>query len=409
MRYRSTRLVPLSLFLLFALAAQAKDLDVNDVSYLFPLPASAGALAAMPSLHEGPGAAPWLTREDYVTLAPSGEKPLTPEGIPNPIYDMAAFKVVAVRVDPCAKDDPSSDDCRAELRLVLQPLLHEVDPLFPAQGVVTRALDIAMHLIYEVPEANRKALVDAVWELGQMAGNETTGKPLQVHPVLRREGLDGPFRKALWRVVETHAVRSSLRVATHMFTVHDDEWTFFRTISRDGKLVKDDVPFVGKQSQLMVSPGIPRIEIRDRSTAKDNVNLIVDSLPGGNGDFFKLPEAERKALVDAALRIDNPLAHTPSTTDCASCHAATRSLSRAVSVRDFVNLDDGNPNRYRPPAGTTGKLVGMELDNVYSVRAFGYFRSSPSFTKGVVNDSAKVADGFNRKRRDEAHRASLRR
>lgn len=379
--------------------------DVNDVSVLIPLPGKGEDVAAMPALHPN-SVALSLSRTDYETLVPTGNRKWLIEpsfgsdgkpvgGVPNPIYEMDVFKAVGVRVDPCAKDDPQDPKCRVEFRVVLQPVTYVPDVFNPTGPKVVSTVDAAIHLIYDVPEDEKAELFAQVTQLKELAGAETVGRPLGVHPVLAKEGLSGPYATRVFRLIERFARPSALKIATHLFTEHSDRWFFSKTERRGDRLVAVNVPFVGTPSQEVFSTGSPIFTVKNPSTSVDNVNTIVDSIFGGNGKFYQQPASVQTALVDAALRIDNPLRHTPATLDCVSCHCASRAVRR-VKRYEYLNLDDGNPNRYRSPEGVTGTLDGMKLDNDYSVRAFGYFFDKVSITKGVVNDSARIADWFNK-------------
>jgi hypothetical protein len=144
-------------------------------------------------------------------------------------------------------------------------------------------------------------------------------------------------------------------------------------------------------------------EVRPLATGQDNVNQLLQSSRGHvlPNDFSKLSPDDQNRAFDAALRIDNPDVHGPATTDCVSCHMASKALeiaksSDGVNGLSFLSAHDGNPNRYKAAAGVNANFGLASAGGNYQVRAFGYSSESDViYTQGTVNGSAKVAAYIN--------------
>lgn len=79
---------------------------------------------------------------------------------------------------------------------------------------------------------------------------------------------------------------------------------------------------------------------------------------------------------------------------------ASRGLAR-VYGEEFLSANDGNPNRFVAPPGTTVKNITSqnEFRHGYATRAFGYSfmraGQEPGITQRTINDSARVAGWLN--------------
>jgi hypothetical protein len=174
-------------------------------------------------------------------------------------------------------------------------------------------------------------------------------------------------------------------------------WRFEKFELSGNQLKPVVIPFVGGLFQDLITsltPELTSITINPLSNAADNTNIVNDTRP--NGAFYSLNEEQKQAQINASLRVENPTFHTPLTMDCVSCHTATRALAR-INGFDFLNRNDGNPNRFQIDSPTSGDLVSLTQKGfAYEVRAFGYLAPTvPSFTKAAINDSARIAKSMN--------------
>lgn len=363
-------------------------MDVNDVSILYPLPASEAGLADLMTLD------PFLTRDQFQQLVAL----IHPEDDPNVRgLDYAAWHIVGVRVDPCEMVAPGMP-CTAQLRLVAQSF-----------SLGTSSDDNAIHLVFGIPEDQVNPMLRDLVALKTSATNK---KALGVHPVLKKQGLTGDFATGLRTLVTTYRAKAASQNVTVMFTLNAGEWRFGAgTIAPDGHVAQVPVPCSDTPTISMRgttgSIGNFIASVEPAATCHDNVNAIIDSngrdeAPFKQGSFFKLTADEQATDVDLALRVINPGLDRVGTTDCVACHTASRALAR-VKDNAFLNLDDGNPNRFVPPRFTTTRYATSPVDAIgpYNVRAFGYQDRDVAYAQVTVNLSALAADAINQKIRHE--------
>jgi hypothetical protein len=369
----------------------AAALDVNDVSFLFPLPTTRGDANDLLGTDAKAAHGPLLSAESFGRLVsyslpdPSEDSTFHERGFDQ----QKNWRVVAARFDPCAKNDPKDALCNVQLRLVAQG----VEPGKASDDF--DAADQAMHLIYQFDGAEAKALQADI--LGLKKDQSTNGKELGVHPVMAKEGLKGAYATALKDIILKYAGEDRLPFATVMLTLNAGLWRFARGDHSPTGLTQAQVPFSSEKTiGFHGTTGVIgnfELDVAPPATGADNVNDIVQTggaaNPAFKGPFFRLPAAKQEAAVNAALRIENPTMHAPGTLDCVSCHQASRSLRRFKGA-PFLDAKDGNPNRYVPPSGVTATFSGDRDGGEYNVHAFGYLGRDVAITQGVINSTAEV-------------------
>ena len=373
-------------------------MDVDDVSILYPLPSAGAGLADLIALDAATTRGPLLSEDQFTQLVAL----IHPEDDPN-VRGLAYtdWRIVGVRVDPCEMVAPAMP-CTAQLRLVAQSF---------SNGSSTD--DNAIHLVYAIPEADVSQLLrDLVHLKTANASTTTNRKALGIHPVLKKQGLGGPFATELRTLVTTYAGKAASQNVTIMVTLNAGEWRFGAgAVAPDGHVAQVPVPCSTTPTISMRgttgSIGNFLASVEPAATCADNVNEIIDSsgrndAPFLQGSFFKLSADQQATDIDLALRVINPGLNRVATTDCVACHTASRALAR-VKDNAFLNLDDGNPNRFVPSRFTTTKYATSPIDAIgpYNVRAFGYQDREVAYAQVTVNLSALAADAINQKIRHE--------
>jgi hypothetical protein len=205
----------------------AAHVDLNDVSFLYPLP-SWEARDDLLRLSSAGDQGALLTRSTYD--GPPALAVFTPSGPSNAdVYEDS--RVVGVRVDPCfAAGESAASGCKKQIRLIVQPILPNPD----ASATTLTTGDAALHLLYDLDDAQWAGLVRGLADLQALAGDGTRGKPLGVHPVIEAEGLRGPYATALNALVLRYAGEATLaRIARMVLNKVDIVWTF-DVFDRDG-------------------------------------------------------------------------------------------------------------------------------------------------------------------------------
>jgi hypothetical protein len=344
--------------------------DLNDVSFLFPLPASPAERGDLLAMADAGG------RGELLPASVFAELPAPLHGLRD--VSLADLHVVSARVDPCFVSR-SDGPCRSQVRLVVQPVRLD--------NVVTRADDAAVHLFYDLDEAGFADLVAALDELRALAGAATGCRPLGVHPVMQAEGLRGPYALRLRQAILDGAGASNLvRVAVMQLQQPGSVWRFTAFDLAGDELVRLPVPRTGGLDSQAFS----------LSDTETNAGFLDPSPEGSLVPLLLDPSAIRSASMSTlaaagaeAFAIENPGRHDTTDTDCVSCHVTRRALANALAVREFE--PDDAPAYANPRHDLS--LVGNTL-STGSQRAFGYFDSEPSIAPRVIDETAEVADAL---------------
>lgn len=366
----------------------APNFDVNDVSILFPIPRNTLDLRQLASLDEGT----FINTENFATLLET----VSPKDDPNfQFYRRGDWQIIGMRFDPCFQAQPGQGECTAYMRLIAQPLV-------PRSNIVL-ATDHALHLLYRLNSEESRLVAHELYRLKEENG-ATNGVPLQFHPTMAQQGLQGAFANGVRALIRQTAREERLEEATAMLSAFITQWRFGKTLMQNGRLSAASIPLVDSAFEVLAAripegSNVLRNQIVPVPTGTEHAAIITDSLP--RGGFFALDDSSQKSATDVALRIDNPLMHSPATMDCVSCHMASRGLTR-VYGREFLSAKDDNPNRFTPADGVTITNItsANELKHSYATRAFGYSfvrgGQEPGITQRTVNDSARIADWLNR-------------
>lgn len=346
-------------------AAAAPALGLNDVSVLLPLPKTIDAPGYLGAADAG--ARGVLLPQAVFDAVPTF--PVTPsQGL---IYDR--MRVLAVRFDGCGG---GVDQCEPEIRLVMQPVNN------------SKARDSALHLFYRLTSQEMSAVVTELRALRALAPEVTTEGPLDVHPALVAQGVEGPYGVALRELLLAYAGEDNLVRATFFLRAPPtNEVWFFGGFDRDGAtLTPIDVVGVGTDPQRVIltkTDTTYAYDLTPLGTTPEDGSALTSSAAADAAS-----EADRAAAFGSFLRIQNPSTYVPDQLPCAGCHLA--SYVTADATRRF-NLDPGS---FEDTFTSTRDLSmrGGSASNPSSLRAFGWFGDEPMIAQRTINDSAKIAD-----------------
>jgi len=347
-------------------------LTLNDVSFLMPLPV-AGKEAALLSMADDGMKGPLLPRRLYDGLPLLVEKQSGDE-----LY--RELRVISARVDPCfpGSAPPAAPSCVKQVRLVAQPL-------FVKDGVLTTR-DATVHLFYSLDAATFSGVVQHLFALDEVAGPMTDGA-LDVHPVLRRQGLDGPYHgrvKAM--LLEVCGFATLSRVAFMSVDEQGRQWRFGAFNVVGGALVDDLIPRL---------PTLKAQAVQEFGTESFRNGALIPGAPNDTLDTL-LSEASMRLLdrrtldkaLTSALRIEHPERSSPKTIDCASCHVASRARRNAET---FHHVDSSGHADAFTAQGFDLSRIDAVKDDPKALRAFGYVGRESAFSQRTINESAEVA------------------
>ncbi|KHD89064.1 MAG: hypothetical protein OM95_05755 [Bdellovibrio sp. ArHS] len=369
------------LFLAWTFQAQAAW-DLNDVSYLMPLPRDISSRGLLSLQDQGKGGALLTTAilERLPPLAFSVNREQAAE----------VLRVVSVRIDPCFPL-PTPQACQKQIRLVWQPL--EEDP----QGVL-KTVDAAIHTFYVLSDAEFADLLVDLQAWKKKFSVNTQYQPLQVHPAWSSQGEQSVALADFKNIIKKYAGLANLTRATVMvLRGADDMWAFAGFSYVNGQMDMLPVPRLsGRLSQAFVNVAIPFDHfagggISPAPKGSDTFNNIVaesSRLESGTEDMIR-------EEIRSAFRIENPKNFNPENMDCVSCHVAQPAISWVLSNRSELKVDQLWSSEIYKNAKYNLKNLTPDLWNTRMIRGFGYFDTHIAISQRVINESAEVADMLN--------------
>lgn len=414
------------------------ELDVNDVSFLFPIPKTkeefSGLLNFKVVATDGAALVPKNIFDQVI--AKSREVSFDPEfsslaGTPRPQFaaEYSAWRIVGFRFDPCASSTKHAEirsiselkNCLFEIRLIAQPFQPESSPQTPTGKPVENAQklnvfktsDFAMHLIFEVPVENQAStLTQLVSDLRVLKGSssiETTGEPLSVHPTMSREGIgaEGKYAKLLRQTILKYTGGTKLTSIAFSGLLGGDKSWGFMSVPVDSKTqtvgAHVKIPDLPSQRQANRMSGLSSCCTFDPPLITEEPNMqtmgtflikTAQIKPGGD-DLLKFQQdkaniQEFKQNLKLSLKLENPSAQSQFEGNCVSCHVATpfKHLSATNMNQDISQIAD-----YLTPNGKTTKADLKSLNvSPWRVRNFGYLNEIPIISQRTINESAAVAD-----------------
>ena len=275
------------------------------------------------------------------------------------------------------------------------------------------ARDAAVHCLYSVSHAAFAQLRQDLWQLKlkyEQSGIDTARMPLGVHPASLDARTGGAFAADVRKVILRYAGTGNLRRATFTALRVPDRWWRFGALERDGQggWQRVEIPRLETQAvdifNVAVEDGVDLGPERgldaifnvlpEEYPEEDNLFTVINKGYRFNDDR-DLPVFRNK--LSALARFSNPQRTSAADLDCASCHYAD--AARFYVRNRFPELDDVLPaDAFRNPDPDLFDLSNTTLAvrSARVVRAFGFHGDQPVVSQRTINESAAVADRFNR-------------
>jgi hypothetical protein len=410
-----------------AIAEDAK-FDVNDVSFLWPIPKGQAdvqrLISADENLADGAGSI-WpadtfdtvIKQAEQVVVANSAGRPNKIEFQPFNVEfaKPSTWKVVSFRVDPSAAGT-NPDFIRAfgeipQVRLVLQPVT------VGANGA-TRIHDVTVHLVFTfskpseppssgvrvIPAPDRDAFRAIVADLkilksdlGQKA-IATAGK-LTVHPGFQKD--TDAFTAKVRAFLLKHLSADRLTAVAFMGVDSPEPWIFFAMRKAGAETKLQPFPVLGGNTAQMLifrggAPVIPTPSTANVDAARGVHTLMLFSRTVRDQldkpVFDDIPNLKFRDIPDL---VANPTRSHFFNTDCVSCHS--ESSRRAVLSLGAINSEF----QYRRPDGISSVDEALLPKDQWNVRNFGWFPTGSAgglatVTMRTANEAAESADYINR-------------
>jgi hypothetical protein len=405
--------------------------DVNDISFLWPVPDKENDVAALLSADTKPpdtNKAIWpkeifdvvMKKVPQVSVqASSGAKQSINFGrFKDAVGEEANWKIVAFRVDPSA---PGTSPMFTEafgvipqIRLIIQPvtmdehgkpIVHDVtvhlvfnfverfdpppQPGFPPKGVPDKA---KFRQIVEGLKTLKKASED---------GNASTAGPLGVHPGLKAK-IPG-FADKVKEFVLTNLKDKDPFAAAFMGVDGSEPWIFFAMVrqqddsfdaQRQLALGNDFAQMITFKGGNSVMPA-PKTLNLDMTHGVSTASLFRSpgSDPVAKLDKPVFDNMERPLFKDIPDIIANPKRSNFFNTDCASCHSES-------TRRSELKIKTDGQFQYHRPDGVSGVDEAVLPKDRWNVRNFGWGPGGngtmvPTVSMRTANESADCVEEIN--------------
>lgn len=425
---RSIRVGVLILALGWINQAQAQalaPLSANDVSWLFPAPATAQDLAGLISVADvtvpGQPGSVWQDAvfQKFIDIAGSAQAQVAGTssriGLPAEAKSIGAWKIAGIRIDAGAPglspDIIAQFGQSPQIRLIIQPVTTNAD------GTVT-ILDLAAHLIFSVAQVAPaapvaagcfpifkpdptalKALIADVAALrtklasGQLGSAKvsTAGVPLGVHPGLKNPATAVQVRGEMLTFLQRHLSAGNLNAMAIMGLPASAPapWIFLSMLNvpQIGFVPVHGPTLDGQQFAQMLNPvgTTPRVvpvphnnnlsPITCQNAALQPPLPVAGRSGASTADLFANPSASTAATLDL---IADPARSHFFNTDCISCHTETRLRMDNLNVASIAGIDDAalppgpwtvrnfgwSPPIDGPPRGTVAERTAAETASV---------------------------------------------
>ena len=239
--------------------------------------------------------------------------------------------------------------CSSQIRLVMQPVL------LLESSFSTR--DASVHVFYEVPEDEVRALANMLLELRLLRNGENS---IGLHP--------NPTSAA--ELILPHIGTDRLsRVAFVSVHASDQAWAFGGIDIEDGSSTGIEIVGSGHHEQHLSSIGGTQTldaTILPSPSIEPSITHFLSEKKRRNST-----EAQRAEALAAFERILDPTQHNSGTVDCASCHMSTAAKRYSSSHENNVE-------------------IGFAYANSQNQRMLGFFGNKPSISSRVKAETQVV-------------------
>jgi hypothetical protein len=405
----------------------AEPLDVNDISFLWPVPKTKEDADELISLADVDSDGPIMPPAIFKALIEMA-KTVNVDGrtiqFPDASFeDPRTWKVAGIRVNPTALGTNPKALAMAEIpgvRLIVQPVT--------VNGDIATVNDFAMHVVFNFIQpgtppkliAPNKAIFGPIVQdlraLKASMSVQTGGIPLQVHPGFSPD--PKPLTDRLREFLKKHLALSQLdrrqqsAISFMGIPGHFEPWIFFKvqvdvatgTLTRipvsgvfDSNAPESEMlSFSNPDGQVEPEPLLPQA-IQNVSTAR-----LFPTVAAADFDNPIFPGTTNQLLLHFKVRdtmdiVANPRITTTLSTDCVSCH--TESTRRNA----MGNVLSQPGTAFKPAVGISGVSADVLPKDAWNLRNFGWgfnFHDGqtfhPTVSQRAANEAAESADYINK-------------
>jgi hypothetical protein len=410
-----------SLGILFsATTSFANQWNLDDVTYIFPLPSLSNVDASIRATDLDSSGQAIISFQTLDTVSGSNFDTSVDANTPKHILipgdvlkrsaEFDAYKdlfLVALRVDPCFKDK-FTDKCRKQIRAVWQP----VDKWRSGNA---EAADAAVHTFYDFNDKDFEKLTSGLQTLKKYYHINTDGLALGVHPAFS-ESAAAPFQLALRTLILGNISSARMTRMAMVILKGGTSWDLLSMDFVNGqqvpvKIFPDDQDEQGAQNidgiDAFKNFYFPDNADQIFAEAISSRSLYTQKDRGFMGNPLNTPEqgdqllsvaADSRTLLSnpakaqdvflKATRVEDPSKNLPGTVDCVSCHIANavKLISNGQNLKLPIPAGLGNHNLINH-----SKYYG----DTHQLRMLGYVMDQVQIADRSIYEAASVADYLN--------------
>lgn len=395
--------------------------DVNDISFLFPLPKTQADADNLISLGDKTDAGDQLVSQDVfdkILVTAETVQVEDPFGtnrrirfrntIREALKKPTTWKIAGIRIDPSAPginpESIATIGSIPQIRLVVQPVTSR-------NNGRPEVHDITMHVVFNyttntqppfVPNKNKfKQMLADLLAIKQKLKeqNVSTAGALDIHPGFQNQNTDKAFRGRLKTFLKKHLAPQNLSNVAFMGLDFPEPWIFFIVRRQpSGEFQLTPLSSAGRKQAQMFSrrnskfvlpePTNRTFRTKGVSTASlfsGSVNLDALVFPGDT----ELGQIKHGDIPDI---IANPGHSSVLNTDCVSCHTESgRRIQLSIDPSSFA---------FKRPQGVSGVKQERLPVGDWNVRNFGWgLEGFNNFKETIAlrtaNEAAETAEFIN--------------
>ena len=362
--------------------SQAAELGPTDVSILMPLPKSENSDYLFRPSSVGKFG-------EFLPMNFFSQLPKLNLVVDN-VALYSQLRALGIRLDPCFPFAPPQTGCQAQIRLVWQPIGQK--------GSVMAAEDVSVHVFYNLTKAELIEIVSLIKVLNDEFRISNKDLPLDIHPILKRDGLESVYGKRLLSILNSGIGAQRISRVTFMLqTWLGNVWSFGGFDVDQGKMREISIPRIPGTKQtffneLISTAVFKNAGIDPQVAGTDSLAFLLKTaypqVPLSRADELSLT-----AGYLATTRIENPLIHSPNSIDCVGCHLAQQTRIFAQGqypsfAAELTRLAD--PSKFKSKYNLSNLNLGSE--RTILLRSFGYVGSEPAINQRVINETARVLE-----------------
>jgi hypothetical protein len=410
-------------------------LDVNDISFLWPVPQTKAEVASLISLNDDANDGKILPEEllgklmDEAKTVKVGDSQIK---LPNEadFKKPITWKVAGIRVNPTALGTNPNALLRGgiipSIRLIVQPVTVNGDKFeihdFTAHVVFLQTLPRPDKTKPFQPDNDAFAAVikdlRGIKALLEQNGVTTANRELNVHPGFRFNGQVNEvpgFTDKIRALLKTHLSSKRLGVISFMgIPGHNEPWIFFKVTVENGNLAREPVSGNFSSPQQPMSQRLSFLSNKNVEPAPVPDPAVVFKGFGIGTALLFAPDVAAHldddlfpAASDALTRqlkvrhvadfIANPSFRNTGNTDCVSCHTETTRRNTIPGLAAPEGI------AFKHPAGISKVAMSLLPKDKWNLRDFGWgfnFFIDKGFkatiTQRAANEAAESADVINK-------------